>query len=105
MAKLFSVVGNTEPQIVLTLLLGGVPINLTGNTVDLFMNLKGTVVNTGHTLCALTTPLSGIVTYTPHTGDFATSGTYNCEARITYGDTTLQTIYQTFQIQVRDNLH
>lgn len=104
MAKLFNVQSNTAPNIILTLEREGSPINVTGCTVDLIMNLSGTVVNTGHTGCALTTPTSGVVTYTPTAADFATAGLYNCEVRITYADTTVETLYQKFQIQVRSKL-
>jgi hypothetical protein len=104
MPKLFSVKTNDAPDIVLTLLRSNSPINVAGATVDLFMNLNGTIANTGHTSCTLTTPLAGIVTYSPTSTDFAAAGTYNCEVRITYPDATTEILYQKFTISVRDNL-
>lgn len=104
MAKLLTVQNNTAPNIILTLDRSGQVINVTGCTVDLIMNLNGGVVNTGHTSCTLTNPTGGIVTYVPQVGDFATNGTYNCEVRITYGDGTVETLYQNFQIVVRTKL-
>jgi len=104
MPKLFSVEANTAPTIIITLLRSNSPINLSGCSVDMYMNLAGTVINSGHTSCAITTPASGLITYTLAAGDTATPGTYQCECKITYGDTTVETVYQTFELVVRANL-
>jgi hypothetical protein len=110
MSKLFLVEDNNAPSMVLTLVrkVAGssstTAIDVTGCTVDLIINLNGTVTNTGHTACTLTTPASGIVTYTIHATDFATPGLYNCETRITYADATVETIYEKFQVQARAKL-
>lgn len=104
MPKLLSVQSNTAPPIVLTLQRSGSPIDVTGCTVSLIINLNGTVINTGHQTCALTTPASGIVTYTTNAADFTTAGLYNCEVKIVYGDGTVETLYQKFQISVRSKL-
>lgn len=104
MPKLFTVQNNTAPPIVLTLERSDNPINVTGATVDLYINLTGTVVNTGHTSCALTTPAAGVVTYTTHASDFTTPGVYNCEIKISYGDGTIETLYQKFQVSSRVDL-
>lgn len=107
--KLLSVEDNTAPPIVLTLERDNgdgttTAINVTGCTVALIINLNGTVTNTGHQSCSLTTPTSGIVTYTTQTADFATPGTYNCEVKITYGDGTIETLYEKFQVKARPKL-
>lgn len=104
MAKLFTVKSNSEPSIIITLERSGTAIDVTGATVDLFINLNGTVINTGHTSCALTTPVSGIVTYDLTAADTATPGLANCEVRITYSGGGVETIYQKFQLNIRDNL-
>lgn len=104
MAKIYTVQNNTAPPIVITLERDGNPIDVTGATVDLYINLNGTVTNTGHTSCTLTTPASGVVTYTTEAADFATAGSYNCEVKITYGDGTVETIYQEFQVVSRSDL-
>lgn len=104
MAKLLTVKSNSAPSIIITLERSGSPINVTGCTVDLFINLSGSVINTGHTGCTLTTPASGIVTYDLLAADTATAGLANCEARITYADTSVEIIYQKFQLNIRDNL-
>jgi hypothetical protein len=99
--KLLVVEDNTAPAIVLTLQRSGSAINVTGGTVDLYISLGGTITNTGHTACSLTSPASGIVTYQPVTGDFATPGTYNCEAKITYVDSRIETVYEKFTVNAR----
>ena len=102
--KLLQVEDNTAPNIVLTLERDDEAIDVTGATVDLYITLDGTVTNSGHTGCTLTTPTSGIVTYSPEATDFATNGTYKCEIKITYGDATVETLYETFNVQVRTKL-
>lgn len=104
--KLLFVEDNTAPAIVLTLQRKPAltAINVTGCTVNLYINLAGTLKNSGHTMCALTTPASGIVTYTILAADFATPGTYDCEVKITYGDSTVETIYEKFNVVARTKL-
>lgn len=105
MPKLLSVVTNTAPTITISLVRSSAAINLTGCSVTLIMSLNGTVINSGHQTCTISTPAtSGIVTYALLTADTATSGTLQCEVKITYGDATTEIIYQKFQISVRDHL-
>lgn len=106
MAKILSVVTNTAPTLTITLQRNNAPIDLTGASVNLYINLGGTVINTGHTLCTVSSPnTSGIVTYALNALDTATPGTATCEARITYSDTTQETVYQTFQLVIRNDFH
>lgn len=105
MAKIFSVKTNTAPTLTITLQRDGVAIDLTGCSVNLYINLSGTVVNTGHTSCTVSTPAtSGVITYHLQASDTATIGLHNCEVKITYGDATTEIVYQKFQLSVRDNL-
>jgi hypothetical protein len=80
-----TVVGNTSPNIVITVQRNSTAIDVTGASVLLIITKEktGTVTNTGQS-CALTTPTTGIVTYTPLAGDFPTSGRYLGEIKITY---------------------
>ena len=104
--KLLTVEDNTAPPITLTLERDGVAINVTGCTVDLYIkNPSGSITNTGHTSCTLTTPGSGIVTYTTQSTDFPVGATYNCEVKITYGDATVETLYETFNVVARTKLN
>lgn len=105
MAKLYSVVTNTAPTLTINLVRSNAPIDLTGASVDLYINLNGTVINSGHTSCSVTSPAtSGVVTYALNTTDTATAGVANCEVKITYGDSTTEIVYQKFQLSIRDNL-
>lgn len=104
--KLLFVEDNTAPAIILTLQRKPAltAINVTGCTVNLYINLNSALTNTGHTACTLTTPASGIVTYTILAADFATPGTYDCEVKITYADATIETIYEKFNVVARTKL-
>lgn len=105
MAKILTVQANTAPTLTITLQRSGAPINLTGCSIDLFISLGGTIINTGHTSGTISSPnTAGIFTYALESTDTATPGTATCEARITYSDTTTERIYQTFTLQIRANL-
>ena len=107
--KLLTVEDNTAPPITITLqrkVSGGTPVSIdvTDCDVDLYIKLGDTITNTGHTACVLTTPGTGIVTYTTQAADFATPGTYDCEVKITYDDGTIETIYEKFTTIVRTKI-
>lgn len=102
--QLLSVEDNTAPSIVLTLQRNNTAIDVTGATVDLIITSGGTQTNTGSTSCTLTTPTSGIVTYSPAATDFPTKGTYKCEIQITYSDATTEVLYESFVVKVRNKL-
>lgn len=103
--KLLIVEDNSAPNIVVTLKRDGTAINLsTVGSVDLYISKDGTITNSGHTDCAISDPLLGIITYVPQTADFASAGTYNLEIKITYGDASVETIYEKFRIQARAKL-
>lgn len=89
----------------ITLERDGEAINLsTVSSVDLYIKLGTTVTNSGHTACTVTEPLDGVISYSPEAADFATAGTYDCEVKITYGDATVETIYEKFTIKARTKL-
>lgn len=93
--------GNTAPPLLLTAKRGGVSIDVTGATVDAFIAKGGVSVNTGHTLCTIVTATSGVVSYTPLAGDFATPGTYKADLRVTYSNATVETLYDQLKIVAR----
>ena len=98
--------GNTAPSVTLTCLRqpGNVIINVTGCTVDLLIYNNGVQTNAGHTGCTLTTPASGVVTYTLHAGDTTPSGTYLCDLQVTYGDGSVEILYDNLKIKARKKL-
>lgn len=103
--KILLVEDNTAPNIVITLKRDGSAIDLTSaSSVELFINKDGVITNTGHTSCTITTPASGIVTYTPQAADFATAASYQAEVKITYADASVETVYEKFTIKARTKL-
>src|SRR5689334_18384533 len=100
--KLLVVEDNTAPPLRITLQRDGTAIDLTNSTVDLYLKRKGgAITNGGHTACTITNAAAGIVTYAPQAADFADYGTYEGEAKITYGDGTVERIYEDFKVRVR----
>lgn len=94
--------GNSAPPIVLTAQRpDGTVINLTGATVSLIVTKARAITNAGHQTCVLTIPASGIVTYTPTTTDFPTQGTYVCDLKIVYSDTTVEIVYDQLRVIAR----
>ena len=55
----------------------------------------------GHTACTNSNPTTGVVIYTPQTGDFATAGSYTCDVAITYANLSVETIYDQLKITAR----
>lgn len=102
--KLLIVEENTAPDIEITLNRDGSPINLTTvSAIDLYITLNGVVTNSV-TACSVVDPLLGTIVYTPGVSDFTDPGSYNAEVVITYGDGTVETIYEKFKIQARTKL-
>lgn len=95
---------NTAPAIGLTATRGGAPIDVTGATVSAIIAKGNTVVNTGHQTCTITTPTSGLVSYTPQTGDFATPGSYKVDLKVVYAGGGIETLYDQLKIKVRKTL-
>ena len=103
--KILTVEDNTAPTITLTLKRGGAPINLTTvGSVDLYIKRNNIITNAGGTACTVVTPLDGIIGYSLGVSDLANAGTYEAEVKITYGDATIETIYEKFNIKVRTKL-
>lgn len=102
--RINTVQGNTAPPLLLTAKRSGVAIDVTGSTVDVIIAKGGVQVNVGHTACTIVTPTSGIVSYTPQAGDFATPGTYKADLRVTYANGTVETLYDQLQIKARKHL-
>jgi hypothetical protein len=102
--KINTVAGNTAPPIVLTCERNGVAIDVTGCTVSLVIAQGNTVTNTNHQTCDLTTPTSGVVTYTPQTGDIPNPSTYTCDLKIVYGDGSIEILYDQLQLKARKAL-
>lgn len=80
-----TVVGNNAPDLVITVKRNDVAIDVTGSTVTLIItNEKTGAVTVAAGSCALTTPASGIVTYSPAPNDFPSEGRYIGEIKVVY---------------------
>lgn len=99
--KIFTVATNTAPALVLTATRGKVVVPLNATTVTLIITKSGAVTNTGHQTCTITDAPNGIVSYTRQTGDIPTAGSYTCDLKITYADTTFEILYDQLQIIAR----
>lgn len=96
-----TVAGNTAPALVITAQRAGVAVDVTGTTVKLYITKDGVQTNTGHETCSLTTPASGIVSYTRQSGDIPTKGTYICDLKIDYGAGSTEILYDQLKIKAR----
>lgn len=95
---------NTAPSLLLTAERDGVAIDVSGSTVELIIAKGSTIKNAGHQGCTLVAPTSGRVQYNPQTGDFDTPGTYKADLKITYGDGSIETLFDQLKFQVRRKL-
>jgi hypothetical protein len=103
MAKqtILTVAGNTAPPLELTCERSGVVIDLTGCTVELIITQGRTIRNAGHQGCTITSSTGGIVTYVRQAGDTPTVGSYVCDLRVTYGDATIEILYDQLVLKCR----
>lgn len=95
--------GDTAPQFLFSVSRpdGTVP-SLTSATVDFIMESPaGTLINTGHTACTMTSLTAGEGYYTFVTGDLAESGNYNCDLQITYASGKIETVPKKIVIYAR----
>jgi hypothetical protein len=100
MATLKTVAGNTAPPLVITCERDGAAINLTGCTVQLIIAKGATITQAGRT-ATLTTAASGIITYTPLVTDFPSAGTYKGDVKVTYGDGSIEILYEQLKMKAR----
>jgi hypothetical protein len=97
-----TVVGNDAPDIQFTLERNDVAINVTGAAVELALRyLKNNTTYNATKACTLTTPASGIVTYSPAVADFPYEGLYIGDAKITYSDGTIEHVYEVLTVLAR----
>lgn len=95
---------NTAPPYDITVKRGTAVIDLTNCTVQLIIAKGSTITNTGHQTCTVVTPTSGLIRYTAFAVDFATPGTYKGDVKVTYGDATVEVIYDQIKWKVRRKL-
>jgi len=107
MAVYATVKGNTAPAIKITLRRDKQPIDLTGvSSVKLIIKnpLDKEITNTSHQNCTVLDAEKGLIGYQLDAQDFPATKNkvkYIAEVKITYGDNTVERIYEELQIIVR----
>ena|ERR1035437_3188114 len=96
-----TVEGNTAPPLVLTAQRKNVAINLSGCTTALVITKGNITTNTGHQACTVTDSTNGIVSYVRQAGDIPTAGSYLCDLVVTYGDATVEVLYDQLKVVAR----
>lgn len=101
-----TVIGNNAPDLVITCQRNGTAINITGATVKLMIQNErtGITTNGSNQSCALTTPASGIITYSPALADFPQEGRYVASIEITYASGKIEEIREEVLIIVRGGI-
>ena len=97
--------GNTAPDIEITIQRNGNVVDIgSGSTVDLILSLDGDIVNAGHQSCTVTSASTGVITYTPVTGDFSATGDYLGDVLITYNGGRIEICREQLEVNVRAKL-
>lgn len=94
---------NTAPSYVITCTRDGTAMNLTSaQTVTLIIKRKsdGTITQAGKT-ASITTPASGVITYTASATDFPTAGLYVADIKVDYGSSSIEILYNQAKWKVR----
>jgi hypothetical protein len=107
MAVNFKIVeDNTAPPYVITCTRDGTAMNLTSaQTVTFIIKRKsdGVITQAGKT-ATITTPASGVVTYTASATDFPTAGIYVADIKVDYGSSSIEILYNQAKFKVRSKL-
>jgi len=97
---------NTAPDYVITCTRSGTAMNLTAATdVSLIIQQKstGTITQAGKS-AAITTPASGVITYTADATDFPSAGTYVADIKVTYSGGGIEILYNQARWKVRTKI-
>lgn len=77
------------------------PIDVTGATVRLRLRLQGSSTIHATLTCVLVDPDDGVVATDFPDGVLSAAGTYEGEIEITFGDDSVQTVYELVRFKVR----
>lgn len=107
MASDFKIVNeNTAPNYTITCKRDGTAISLAdASTVQMIIKNKGTgsITQSGKN-CTITTPASGIITYTADSTDFPTRGRYVGDIKIVYSGGGVEILYKQVTWSVRTKI-
>jgi hypothetical protein len=100
----FIVVANTAPAYQITCQRSGTDIDLSGASVAVILYNKSTkaVVNAGHQTATVVTASLGLISYSAQATDFSTKGKYVADIQVTYGDSTVEILYNQATWKVRN---
>jgi hypothetical protein len=104
MATFKIVAGNTAPDYTITCTRDGDAINLAAATdVSLIIQQKstGSITQSGRS-AVITTPASGVITYTALSTDFPEAGTYIADIKATYSGGGVEIFFNQAKFKVRD---
>ena len=87
-----TVAGNNSPDLPITVKRNGTVIDVTGCTVTLAVTKERTGDLTTNITCALTTPASGIVTFSPTASTFPVAGRYIGELKVVFTNNAIERI-------------
>lgn len=102
----FIVEDNTAPDYVITCTRDGDALDLSdASTVTLIIQRKSdaTITQTGKN-AAITTPTSGVITYTADATDFPSAGTYIADIKVTYSGGGIEILYSQARYKVRSKI-
>lgn len=94
------VAGNTAPSWQINCERAGVPINLTGCTVEVII-ARGNVVTNAAGACTILNAATGLINYVPLATDCPTAGTYKVDVKITYADFSHEVLYEQLKVKTR----
>ena len=107
MAVQFKIVeDNTAPDYVITCTRDGSAIDLSSATdVSLIIQRKSdlTITQSGRS-ATITTPASGVITYTALASDFPAAGTYVADIKVTYSGGGIEILYNQAKFKVRSKI-
>lgn len=96
---------DTRPALEFTITQEGLPVDLTGCTVNFYMkNVDTGAVKINGSACSIVNAAAGKCRYLWSATDTNTVGTYLGEIEITFSDGKIQTGYKQFTIIIRDDV-
>lgn len=97
---------NTAPAYAITCTRGSTALDLTAaSTVTIIIKNKatGTITQTGKA-ATITSPSTGLISYTADSTDFPSAGTYVADVKVTYSDGGVEILYGQCKWKVRSKI-
>lgn len=103
---LFIVEDNTAPPYTITCKRDGVAIDLSGCTVKVYIQKKGSsgTTNSGHETATVTDATNGVIQYQAQSNDFPDKAKYVADVEVTYGNGTVERLYDQLVWKARNKV-